>query len=167
MSLKLTTTRESFFVFLILALCHHTGLGVCTKRLLLKESQQAECSSQRILNVCCVFLLVYQWPYFQAVGLDEHQSGSPTHLLLAGSDLPQVSQGTRIDEHCYLVIECFLLLVRDDVNILFAVNLRSTWVSRHQTAALLALSYSVSYDQRFTSPKSNTRNRVHIVNLSL
>ena len=79
--------------------------------------------------------------------------------LASRSDLPQVSQGTRIDEHCYLVIECFLLLVRDDVNILFAVNLRSTWVSRHQTAALLALSYSVSYDQRFTSPKSNTRNR--------
>ena len=51
--------------------------------------------------------------------------------LAPGCDLPQVSQGTRIDEHWYLVIECFLLLVRDDVNILFAVNLRSTWVSRH------------------------------------
>ena len=56
--------NKRIFFLLILALCHHTGLGVCTKRLLLKESQQAKCSSQRVLNVCCVFLLVYQWLYF-------------------------------------------------------------------------------------------------------
>ena len=82
--------------------------------------------------------------------------------LASGFELPQVCGGARIDEHWYPVIECFPLLISDNIKIILASNLRSLWVSRRQTAALLALSYSVSYDQRFTSPKSNTRNRVHI-----